>query len=148
MSENIQTENIQNNVKPPSKTGENIIKGLLYFLIFAIVGSIVYSFMAREAVKEEADTIILQINRSQDLYYSMAGRFHFTKKTSNDPVLGIDLSKNRFFTSFAIEPNAAGDGRYEIRLSGRTNPFSIVAHDIQTALNAKAINSFLITYSV
>jgi len=119
--------------RPKDTTAVKIIKGILYFAIISTIAMVAYSFTVREAMREESENMIAYINRVQDLYYSMSGQFHFTKKTSRDDTLGVDMSDNRFFTAFSVSPNADGD-RYQIRFYGRTNAFSIAIGDIKRAV--------------
>jgi hypothetical protein len=121
-------------VRRPDTKLEKIIKLFLYFLIFAIIGVTVYAHTLKDAMGEESESVISQINRAQDLYAQMAGKYHYFQKTKYDDTLGVDVSANRFYTAYAVIPSGE---QYEVKLYGRTNPFSIGFHDLKTAIFAK-----------
>ena len=119
-------------VKRPDTKVEKIIKGILYFLIFSIIGITIYAHSVKDSMSEESENMIAQINRTQDLYSSMAGEYHFFSKTAYDATLGVETKDNRFFTAYAVVPSS--DEQYEVKLYGRTNAFAIVYHDLKIAL--------------
>ena len=122
--------------KPKDGAIVKFIKFILYVAILSVVAMGIYAFLVRDAIRQEGDTMITYVNRMQDLYFAMSGRFHSTPRTSHDGTLGIDMSNNRFFTAFST--NSTGDARYEVQLYGRTNAFTIALGDLQRWLASRS----------
>lgn len=110
------------------------VKGIISFLILAIIVCIVIALIAKPQIDNEGELIIEQIKKSEDLYYSKMHKYHYFSKTNYDQTLGIDLSIYKYFTSCEVTPSAE-TGNYEAKIYGATNAFTMTYYYLKTLIN-------------
>ncbi len=104
----------------------------LAFLLAILCGVIAY--IAKPEIDAESEKITKQIYDAETTYYNTFSKFHFFNETSYDKTLGVNISKSKYFTAYAVVPDEKKEN-CEIRLYGATDAFSMAYYYVKDLIN-------------
>lgn len=109
------------------------LKIIISFLIIFVVLSIFLALLMKPKINEEGERLIEQIKKAENLYYTVANKYHYFSRTNYDNTLGIDLNNYKFFSSYEVSQSGES-GNYKTKIYGATNTFMIVYFALKGAV--------------
>ncbi len=114
------------------------IKSIIVLCILLVIACMGLAIIAKPTINTEADAIIENLNKAEDVYYSSVHKYHYFPKTEYDNTLGVDISACKYFSYYEVIPNEQ-TGNYEIKLYGATNTFTMAYYYAKAFLKEKGI---------
>lgn len=115
-----------------------LIKNLIMLCIILIIACMGIAIVAKPTINTEADAIIENLKKAEDIYYTSVHKYHYFPKTEYDNTLGVDISECKYFSRYEVIPNEQ-TGNYEIKLYGATNTFKMAYYYAKAFLKEKGI---------
>ncbi len=121
------------------KGGFTLIELVIAVVIIGIISAVsipVYRGYVKRAIESEAKAVLAELVAAEDIYYVKHKEYYDPGTTliNSSTALGVDFSKNKYFTSFRkvntdglteniqLVTNAYDNMTYRVNIHARTNP--------------------------